>query len=226
MGVHWRRTAGENALNETAYSQPPRSLLRRFCLWLLSVFGWRTVFAGFPGNRGIIVVYPHTSNWDFPIGMLFRLGHGLPVHWLAKHSLFRWPFARLLRRLGGIPIDRRAPQGAIQAITEEFQQRDFLWLTVTPEGTRSYTDHWKSGFYRMALAAKVPCGLGYLDYPSKTVGIDAFLTLTGDVSNDMGKLAAFYADKRGRRPENASRIRLRASAAPEPLPPGYGEGDR
>jgi 1-acyl-sn-glycerol-3-phosphate acyltransferase len=184
------------------------------------------VFPGFPGNRGVIVVYPHTSNWDFPIGMLFRLGHGLPVFWMAKKSLFRWPFASLLRRLGGVPIDRSTPQGFIEGIAEQFQRRDFMWLMVTPEGTRSHTDHWKSGFYRIALAANVPCGLGYLDYPSKTVGIETFLTLTGDEAADMDTLAAFYADKRGLRPENASRIRLRALAGNEPPLPGQNPDPR
>ncbi len=215
VGVHWRRTVGRNNLNPTVDPQPSRNPLRRFCLRLLAVFGWRTVFAGFPGKKGIIVVYPHTSNWDFPIGMLFRLGHGMPVHWLAKHSLFHWPFKRLLQKVGGVPIDRRAPQGAIQAIADEFRRRDFMWLAVTPEGTRSYTDHWKSGFYRIARAANVPCGLGFIDYPGKTVGIDGFLTLTGDVATDMEKLVAFYAEKRGFRPEQASKIRLRTPAEPE-----------
>jgi 1-acyl-sn-glycerol-3-phosphate acyltransferase len=189
------------------------------CLWLLSLFGWRTVFAGFPGPKGVVVVYPHTSNWDFVVGMLYRLGYGLSAHWLAKHSLFRWPFAGLLRRLGGIPVDRRAPQGAIVAIAEEFERRDFMWLAVTPEGTRSYTDHWKSGFYQIALAADVPCALGYIDYRGKTVGIDTFLSFEGDAAQDMAKVQAFYSDKQALHPEKASRIRLRARASPPPGEP-------
>jgi 1-acyl-sn-glycerol-3-phosphate acyltransferase len=140
------------------------------------------------------------------------------MHWLAKHSLFRWPVAGLLERLGGIPVDRRAPQGAINAIAEEFERREFMWLAVTPEGTRSYTDHWKSGFYRIALAAGVPCGLGYIDYPAKTLGIDTFLTFSGDMAEDMEKVAAFYSNHRGRYPEQASEIRLRVPAAQDPNP--------
>ncbi len=182
------------------------------------MFGWRTVYEGLPGNKGIVVVYPHTSNWDFAVGMLYRLGYGLHMHWLAKHSLFRWPVGGLLQRLGGIPVDRRAPQGAINAIAEEFGRREFMWLAVTPEGTRSYTDHWKSGFYRIALAAGVPCGLGYIDYPAKTVGIDTFLTFSGDTDEDMGKIVAFYSKHRGRYPEQASEIRLRAPTARDPDP--------
>jgi len=155
------------------------------------------------------VVYPHTSNWDFVVGMLYRLGHAVPVHWLGKHSLFRWPFGGLLQKLGGMPIDRRAPGGAIRSIADEFGRREFMWLALAPEGTRSYTDHLKSGFYQIALAAGVPCGLGYIDYPGKTIGIDTFVTFSGDVNEDIGKLRAFYADKRGLRPDQASDIRLR-----------------
>ena len=203
-------------MDNKLYSEPPGHPLRRFCLWLLSVFGWQPVFDGFPARKGIFVVYPHTSNRDFVWGMLFRLGYGLPVHWLAKHSLFRWPFGGLLKKLGGIPVDRRAPRGAIQALAEEFERHDVMWLGVTPEGTRSHTDHWKTGFYRIALAAGVPCGLGFIDYGRRILGIETFVTFTGDEATDMGKIAAFYADKTGRYPGRASDIRLRNSREPEP----------
>jgi 1-acyl-sn-glycerol-3-phosphate acyltransferase len=185
---------------------------------ILSAFGWSTIYVPFPEPRGVLVVYPHTSNWDFVIGMLYRLGRGVPVHWLGKHSLFRWPFGGLLRRLGGIPVDRRAPRGAIRSIADEFERRDFMWIGLAPEGTRSHTDHWKSGFYQIALAAKVSCGLGFIDYPTKTLGITAYIQFTGDVEEDLAKIRAFYADKRGLRPGQASDIQLRI---PQP-PPGDG----
>ncbi len=177
------------------------------------------MFNGFPGNKGVFIVYPHTSNWDFVWGMLFRLGYGLPVHWLAKHSLFRWPFGGLLKKLGGIPVDRRAPQGAIRAIADEFERREVMWIGITPEGTRSYTDHWKSGFYQIAQTAGVPCGLGHIDYQRKTLGIDTFLSFTGDPAEDMATLVAFYSDRQGRHPEQASAIRLRNPSAPGPRSP-------
>jgi len=186
--------------------------LRRLCLWILSAFGWRTIYTGFPSPKGVLVVYPHTSNWDFIIGMLYRLGHAIPVHWLGKHSLFRWPVAGLLKRLGGIPVDRRAPRGAIRSIADEFDRHESMWLAVAPEGTRAHTDHWKSGFYQIALAADVPCGLGFIDYPSKTLGIVEFIRFTGDQEQDLDRIRAFYAGKRGLHPEQASDIRLRAPA--------------
>ena len=168
------------------------------------------MFTPFPGPKGVVVVYPHTSNWDFVIGMLYRLGHGVPVRWLGKHSLFRWPFAGLLRRLGGIAVDRRAPGGVIRSIAGEFDRRDSMWLALAPEGTRSYTDHWKSGFYQIALAADVPCGLGYIDYRRRVLGIDTYVRFTGNSDQDLAVINAFYGDKQGLRPDQASDIRFRS----------------
>ena len=204
------------SLTGTPSPAPPRNPLRRLCLWMLKALGWRTVLAPFPGPKGVVVVYPHTSNWDFVLGMLYRLGHGVAVHWLGKDSLFRWPFGGLLKRLGGIPVDRRAPRGAIRAIADEFARREFMWLALAPEGTRAHTDHWKSGFYQIALAADVPCALGYIDYPRRTLGIDASLRFTGDVEADLDRIRAFYADKKGLRPDQASDIRFRVPAVPAP----------
>jgi 1-acyl-sn-glycerol-3-phosphate acyltransferase len=90
----------------------------------------------------------------------------------------------------------------------EFDRSEWMWLAVAPEGTRSHTDHWKSGFYRIAVAGGLPVGLGYIDYATKSVGIDTYLVLSGDPQQDFAHLRDFYSDKHGRRPENASDIRL------------------
>ena len=92
-----------------------------------------------PEPKGLIVVYPHTSNWDFPIGMLFRIGHGLPANWIGKAEMFRAPFRGLLLRIGGIPLDRSRATGFVDALVEEFRSRDWMWVAITPEGTRSHT---------------------------------------------------------------------------------------
>jgi 1-acyl-sn-glycerol-3-phosphate acyltransferase len=187
----------------------PTSLLRRSALALLAVFGWRTRLVWPPEPRGVIVVYPHTSNWDFPIGVLFRIGHRLKANWVGKEEMFRWPFRALLLRIGGIPLNRRRTAGFIEALLAEFRSRDWMWLAIAPEGTRSHTDHWKVGFYQIALAADVPIGLGYIDYATKTVGIDTYLRMSGDREADLGRIRDFYASKRGRRPELASAIRFK-----------------
>jgi 1-acyl-sn-glycerol-3-phosphate acyltransferase len=185
------------------------SLLRRAALGLLAVVGWRSAFVWPPEPKGVIIVYPHTSNWDFPLGMLFRIGHGLPANWVGKTEMFRPPFGGLLKRVGGIPLDRQRTAGFIEALVAEFRKRDWMWLAIAPEGTRSHTEHLKPGFYTLALAADVPIALGYIDYATRTVGIDTYLRMTGDREADMARIRDFYADKRGRRPEHAGELRLR-----------------
>jgi 1-acyl-sn-glycerol-3-phosphate acyltransferase len=190
-------------------TEPRPPLVQRCARALLRAFGWRSVLVPPPAPKGIIVVYPHTSNWDFIIGVLYKIGAGLPARWMAKDTLFRWPVRRLFLRIGGIPINRREHTGFVSAILAEFARHEWMWLAVAPEGTRSRTDHWKSGFYQIALAGHLPVGLGYIDYGTRTVGIDTYLTLTGDPGHDFARLRAFYADKHGRRPENEGAIQLR-----------------
>jgi 1-acyl-sn-glycerol-3-phosphate acyltransferase len=185
------------------------TLLQRSALALLRLFGWTSSFVWPPEPRGVIIVYPHTSNWDFPIGVLFRIGNGLPANWVGKAEIFRPPFRGLLERIGGIALDRRASVGFVDALLREFRRRDWMWVAIAPEGTRSHTDHLKSGFYQIALAADVPIALGYIDYGTRTVGIDTYLRMTGDRDADMARIREFYAGKRGRWPERAGDLRLR-----------------
>jgi 1-acyl-sn-glycerol-3-phosphate acyltransferase len=123
--------------------------------------------------------------------------------------MFRPPFGGVLKRVGGIPLDRQRTAGFIEALVAEYRARDWMWLAIAPEGTRSHTDHLKAGFYTLAVAADVPVALGYIDYATRTVGIDTYLRMTGNRDADMARIRAFYADKRGRRPEHAGELRLR-----------------
>ena len=183
-------------------------MLSRLAALLLRLFGWRTVYRPGPVPKGVIIVYPHTSNWDFAVGMLFRFFYGVPIRWAAKDSLFRWPIRGLLLRLGGVPINRRERTGIIGQLEQAFATRDRFHMCFTPEGTRSKTDHWKSGFYRLALAAKVPVGLGFIDYGHKRVGIEHWITLSGNEEEDLETLRSYYADKVGHHPEKAGDIRF------------------
>jgi 1-acyl-sn-glycerol-3-phosphate acyltransferase len=192
-----------------ARSRNARSPLRRAALGLLRLFGWRSSLVWPPEPKGVIIVYPHTSNWDFIVGVLFRIGNGLPANWIGKTEMFRGPLGRWFERIGGIPIDRRRTRGFIPALLEEFRRREWMWVAIAPEGTRSHSDHLKSGFYQLALGADVPIGLGYIDYGTRTVGIDTYVRMTGDKARDMERLQEFYAGKSGRRPEAASDLRLR-----------------
>ena len=177
---------------------------------LLRAAGWRVEIAGPPVARGVVVVYPHTSNWDFAVGYLAKLAVGLPLHFVGKDTLFRWPFGALLRRMGGIPVDRSRPTGLIAELARQLGSRPWMWLAVAPEGTRARTECWKSGFYHLALAARVPVGLAFLDYRERVVGLTTYLELSGDEPRDLERIRQAYAGKVGRRPDQAGEIRFRA----------------
>jgi 1-acyl-sn-glycerol-3-phosphate acyltransferase len=185
-----------------------RTWFQRFCLRVLTLCGWRHVFVPQPEPKGVMLVYPHTSNWDFMVGIFFRYGYSLRANWLAKHSAFWWPLGTLLRHMGGISVDRRKAGGTIESIAEEFERNDWLWLAITPEGTRSHTDHWKSGFYRIALAADVPCALACIDHKTKTISVDTYVRFTGDTEADLAMIREFYEGKEGLHPENVGDIRF------------------
>lgn len=186
------------------------TLAQRWARKLLTAFGWSVAITWPPVPKCVIIVYPHTSNWDFIIGYLARVAAGLPAQWVGKDTLFRWPIAGLLRRMGGIPVNRRKRTGLIAQLTQEFDRRPWMWVAVAPEGTRARTGHWKSGFYHLALAAQVPVGLAFIDYRRRVVGLSTYLTLSGDEERDLTQMRAVYADKVGRHPAQASEIRFRA----------------
>jgi 1-acyl-sn-glycerol-3-phosphate acyltransferase len=185
------------------------TLRQRAARSLLRLAGWTVDMVEPPAPKGVIIVYPHTSNWDFVVGFLARAAAGLHAQWIGKDSLFRWPFGALLRRMGGIPVRRGARTGIITELVEEYARRDRIWIALSPEGTRTRTDHWKSGFYHLAVAARVPLGLAFIDYGRRLVELRTFVDLSGDPDADLARLRAFYAGVRGHRPERASDIRLR-----------------
>ena len=189
------------------------SLKQRICGWILRMCGWTVVFRWPPVPKCVVIFYPHTSNWDFVIGVLAYLSVGWPVRWCGKDSLFVGPLGTLMRALGGIAVNRRERTGFVGQFKREFERADKLHLAIAPEGTRARTDHWKSGFYHLALAAGVPVGLAYIDYPSRRVGLDTFLDLSGDEARDVARIRAYYADKRGRNPAQQGDIRLLQSGA-------------
>jgi 1-acyl-sn-glycerol-3-phosphate acyltransferase len=183
---------------------------QRACLCLLRLLGWTVDVVHPAAPRGVIVVYPHTSNWDFVLGYLAKVASGLRLQWVGKESLFRWPFAALLLRMGGIPVRRGARAGVVGELVQEFARRDRIWVAIAPEGTRSRTDHWKSGFYHLALAAKVPLGLASIDYGRRRVELRTYLDLSGDQTLDLDRVRACYRGVRGLRPERTGEIRLRS----------------
>ena len=193
----------------------PQKLPRRSQRWALralALFGWNVHFAPLPGPRGVLIVYPHTSNWDFPIGILAKWAVGVPIHWLGKEALFKGScgllLGRLFRRMGGEPIERRASTGAIERLGQHIRAADWYWLALAPEGTRKHRPYWRSGFYHIAMAAKVPLALAYIDYATRTVGVIDYAHLTGDVERDLARIQAAYAGRCGLHPEMAAPIKL------------------
>ena len=183
--------------------------MRLLAAIILRLIGWRTVYTLPPGPKSVVIVYPHTSNLDFPIGMLFKMYHGVDLHWAGKDTLFRGPMNCFFRKLGGVPVNRREATGMIRQLAETYAQRERFCICIAPEGTRSKSDHWKTGFYRLALETRLPLGLGFIDYSTKRAGIEHWVTLSGDEAADMAMLRAYYADKTGLYPENASDIRFK-----------------
>ncbi|UGQ48262.1 1-acyl-sn-glycerol-3-phosphate acyltransferase [Massilia endophytica] len=182
---------------------------QRLALSVLNLFGWQMRYRPLPGPRGIAVVYPHTSNWDFMVGVFGKWAIGLPFRWLAKDSLFRIPLlGSWFRARGGEPVDRSAKTGMIQRQAARMHSADWYWLAITPEGTRGYRPYWKSGFYHLALEAKVPLCLVYMDYPNKVLSVVDHVYLTGDQEQDMAAIRAVYAGHEGKHPENAAPIIL------------------
>ena len=182
---------------------------QRLSLRALKLVGWRVLFRPLPGPRGIMVIYPHTSNWDFPIGLLCKWALDLPLRFLAKDSLFKTPvLGKWLRAIGGEPVERGTPSGTIKTQAARMNAADFYWMGITPEGTRAYRPNWKSGFYHLALEAKVPLVLVYFDYATKTLGMVDHVFLTGDQETDMAAIRKGFEGHKGLYPQNAAPIVL------------------
>lgn len=179
---------------------------------ILRLGGWTAVGEAPAAARAVIIAAPHTSNWDAFWGLTYKVAKGLDVRFFAKHTLFWFPLGQLLTALGAIPLDRGHAGGAVRQAVDAFARRDAFYFGLAPEGTRSRAPHWKSGFYRIATEADVPVVLGFFDYGERRLGIGPTVRLTGDRDADMARIAEFYAGVTGRRPENATPVRLTADS--------------
>jgi 1-acyl-sn-glycerol-3-phosphate acyltransferase len=182
---------------------------QRLAIWALRCRGWRLAGEAPRLPKYLVLFGPHTCNWDFPLAMLAIAGFGIRPQWLGKHTIFRWPVAGLLRRMGGIPVRRDSREGVVGQIAAAYGAADSLAIGMTPEGTRSPGRYWKSGFYHLARAAGVPVVLASIDEPTRRITIGPTLDLTGAVRADMDRIRAFYAPMRGIHPHKASVVRIR-----------------
>lgn len=180
-----------------------------FANFILKLFGWSTAVEPPVEKKFVLIGAPHTSNWDFPLALLTFWTVNIKIHWVAKIQMFRGPLHYLFTVLGGIPIDRSSPHGFIDNIAEKFQQAETMVLTIAPEGTRSKTRYWKSGFYHIALTANVPVCFGYIDYRTHTVGFKQIMYPSGNIEADMKIISDFYRNIKGKNPENQGPVRIR-----------------
>jgi 1-acyl-sn-glycerol-3-phosphate acyltransferase len=192
-------------------------MLRRFvarAYWAAS--RWTLAGDPPPGRPSVLIGAPHTSNWDFVLMLGIAWHYGIDIRWLGKNSLFRGWRGPIMRRLGGIPVDRDDPSRVVTEVVERIRAGEVFGLVVTPDGTRGRHEFWKSGFYRIARETGMPVTLGFVDRTTMTTGLGPTFELTGDVAADMDRIRAFYADKAGLRPELRVEPRLRDESGTTP----------
>lgn len=153
-------------------------------------------------SKAVAIVAPHTSNWDFPVGVFAMLALGLKVTYLGKHTLFRGPLKPFMVWLGGIPVDRSRAHGVVDDVAKRFESSDRMILVLAPEGTRKKVPNWKSGFYHVAEAACVGIMPIWFDYSRKLVGFGECMTPSGDYEADLLRLRAHFRQDMAKRPEN------------------------
>ena len=167
--------------------------------WLgLRLAGWKLKGRPPSARKFVVIAYPHTSNWDFPLGLSACIIFRMKIYWLGKDSLFRGPAGPIMKWLGGIPIDRSKAQDFVKQAIETFDQSDEMVIAVAPEGTRSAVKKWKTGFYHIATGAKVPIVPGYFDYANKELGFLESFYPGGDIDKDIPAIKAVYGTVQGK----------------------------
>ncbi len=188
------------------------TVLRSFSVFFLRATGWK-IEGSLPAGatKCVFIAAPHTSNWDLPYTRMVAFALRLDIYWMGKHTLFRFPFGLLMRWLGGIPVNRTQSTDLVGMSAQALREANGpIQLVIPPEGTRSKTRYWKTGFYYIALNAKVPILMAYMDYERKVSGIGPMLHPTGDIAQDMLVVKAFYAPFKGK---NAQQFEATADSA-------------
>jgi 1-acyl-sn-glycerol-3-phosphate acyltransferase len=176
-------------------------MLQALAKTILRVNGWQLVGEIPNIKKAVFIAAPHTSNWDGLWFIVYKFAVDVEVRFLGKHSLFWWPLGSILSALGCMPVDRGAAADVVRQLVEAFEGEDRMFLALAPEGTRKWTPHWKTGFYRIAKAAGVPIYLAFIDYREKKIGIGPALPSADDMEEDVAFMRDFYTRLTGRRPE-------------------------
>ena len=180
------------------------TLVAGFGRLALTLAGWR-IEGNFPDSaKFVLIVVPHTSNWDFPVGLMAKFALHLGCRFIAKHSLFWWPLGAFLRQVGGLPVNRAAASDFVAQTASKFAERASLVLVITPEGTRSRLEKWKSGFHRIAHAAGVSIVLAVFDYRAKVVRLGPAFPATDDYEGDLAKMQSHISAQMAKHPARYS----------------------
>ena len=181
-------------------------MLQRIARLVLKVGGW-TPAGELPNyDKAVFIAAPHTSNWDGFWLLVYKSAFRIDVHFLAKHTLFWWPLGPVLRAMGAMPIDRTTSASTVQQVVDAFAEHDKFWFALSPEGTRKWQQHWKTGFYRIAKSANVPLVLAFIDYGTKQMGIGITVPENQTLEQDLKTIRDFYAPFSGRIPERQGPI--------------------
>ncbi|WP_374641243.1 lysophospholipid acyltransferase family protein [Hydrogenophaga sp.] len=188
-------------MHRTIFTTPVvNTLLRGFSVAFLKLTGWKVEGSLPPqATKSVFIAAPHTSNWDLPYTLMVAFALRLNPYWMGKHTIFKAPFGPLMRWLGGIAVNREQANNLVAASAQAIRDADGpLQLIVPPEGTRSKTRYWKTGFYHIARTADVPIVMAYMDYAAKRSGLGPLFEPTGDIEADMNAIKAFYAPFKGK----------------------------
>jgi 1-acyl-sn-glycerol-3-phosphate acyltransferase len=188
-------------MHSTIFTTPVvNTLLRGFSTIFLKLAGWKVEGALPPeAHKCVLIAAPHTSNWDLPYTLMVSFVLRMDVYWMGKQSIFKPPFKNIMQWLGGISVNRDQSTNLVAASAEAIVKADgMVQLIVPPEGTRSKATYWKTGFYYIALGAKVPIVMAYMDYAQKRAGLGPLFYPSGDIDKDMVKIKAFYAQFKGK----------------------------
>ena len=181
-------------------------IAKKLARGLLKITGWEMIGDAPAVDKAVLIIAPHTSNWDGLWVLAYKIAMGIEARFFAKHTLFWWPLGNILRHMGAIPVNREKSGDLVQYAIESFNTHDRFLLGLAPEGTRKWMPYWRTGFYRIAMEVGVPIVLGFIDYQEKRIGIGATFVPSGILEQDLDLVRKFYAAFTPRHAKNMSPI--------------------
>jgi 1-acyl-sn-glycerol-3-phosphate acyltransferase len=179
--------------------------MKRFSQFFFWLMGWKIAGQVPPLKKFVVIGAPHTSAWDAVYGLCGAYLFDIKLSFFGKKEAFIFPLGMVLRALGGIPVDRFSSHHVVEEAVKTFNERERFILALAPEGTRAYAPEWRTGFYYIAMEAKVPIVLGYMDFGNKVVGLGPTFYPTGDIDKDIEEIKSFYRPIKGKHPEKGVR---------------------